>query len=131
MSCDQFREQIRIDIAAGENDDDVLAAGVDAAGQEGGEADRAARLDHELQLAKCKPNRGADFGVGGGDALRQKPAVDGEGEFAGDRGHQRVADGAAFGAVRLAFSGVIPSAAMSSAISRPTVPWPAITNGSS
>src|SRR5258707_12975842 len=73
-SGDQFREQIRVDIASGENDDDVLAACVDAAGQKGGEADRGARLGHELHLAKCKPDRGADVPIGGVEALRREPA---------------------------------------------------------
>src|SRR6202165_318368 len=103
--ADQFREQIRIDVASGQHDDDVLAARIDAAGQKCSEADRAARLDHEFQLPKRKPDRGSDFRVGSGDALRKPPAVDGEGYLTGNRGHQRVADGAAFGAMRFALSG--------------------------
>ena len=51
---------------------------VDAAGQQGREADRAARLDHQLQFAKNKSDRGSDFGVRGGDALGEQPAVDRE-----------------------------------------------------
>ena len=82
-----------------------LPLDVDAAGQQRREADRAAGLDHQFQFAKGKSDRGADFGVGGGDALREQLAVDGEGDLAGHRGHQRIADGAALGAVRLAFAG--------------------------
>ena len=54
---------------------------------------------------KAKPTACAYFGVGNGDASGEQAAVDGEGDFAGDRGHQRVADGAAFGAMRFALSG--------------------------
>ena len=50
----QLGVQIRIDIAAGEHDDDVLASRVDPAGQQRGKADRTARLDHELQFAEGK-----------------------------------------------------------------------------
>ncbi len=82
----------------------VLPADIDAAGQQRGEADRPARLDHQLQLPKRKSHRRADFRVGSGDALREQPAVDGEGDFAGDQGHQRIADAVAFSAMRLAFS---------------------------
>ena len=57
-SGDQLRVQIRIHIAAGENDDDVLAARIDAACKKRGEADRAAGLDHELQFAEGKADRG-------------------------------------------------------------------------
>src|SRR6476469_5060447 len=48
---DQLCEQVGVDIAAGEHDDDVLALGVDAACEQHGEADGAAGLDHQLQLA--------------------------------------------------------------------------------
>ena len=58
-SADQFREQIRIDIAARQHDDDIPAAGVDAAGQKRCEANRAARLDHQFQFAKRKSDRRA------------------------------------------------------------------------
>src|SRR5260370_25461604 len=96
---------MRIDVAPGQNDDDVLAADIDATGQKRGEADRATRLDHEFQLPKCKSDRHPDFRIGRGDALRKQLAVDGESAFAGDRSHQRIANSPAFGAMRLAFSG--------------------------
>ena len=41
-SGDQLGEQISVDIAAGKYDDDVLAPGIDAAGQQRGEANGAA-----------------------------------------------------------------------------------------
>src|SRR5882762_10809338 len=85
-SADQSREQIRVDVASGQHDDDVLAADIDATGQKRGEANRAARLDHEFQLTKGKSDRHPDFRIGRGDALREQPAVDGESDFAGDRG---------------------------------------------
>src|SRR6266481_4787701 len=82
-SGDQLGEQIRVDIATGEDDDDVLALDVDPAGEQGGETDGAAGLDHELQLAIGERNRGADFRVGGRHALCQQLAVDRKRHLAG------------------------------------------------
>ena len=82
-----------------------LPRDVDPAGQQGGEADRAAGLDHQLQFAVGIGDRGADFRIGRGDALRQQLAVDRERHLAGDRGHQRIADGAAGGVMGFAVAG--------------------------
>src|SRR5690349_14162378 len=57
----QLCKQVGIDIAARQNDDDVLALGVDAAGEQRGEANGAAGLDHELQLAIGEGDRSGDF----------------------------------------------------------------------
>ena len=57
----QLGEQIRIDIAAGEHDDDVLAARRRAPRKQRRKADRAAGLDHELQLAIGEGDGCADF----------------------------------------------------------------------
>ena len=43
-SGNQFREHVRVDIASRQNDDDVLAARVDTAGQKCGEHDVARYL---------------------------------------------------------------------------------------
>ena len=72
----QLGEQIRIDIAAGKNDDDVLAARIDTAGQQGSKADRSPGLDHELQFAKSERNRCANFRIRCANALRQQLAID-------------------------------------------------------
>ena len=53
-----------------------LPRDIDAAGEQRREADRAARLDHELQLAERKRDRRAHFLIRRGDALRQQLAVD-------------------------------------------------------
>ena len=69
---DQLCEQIGVDIAAGENDDDVLALGVEAAVEQRGETNGAAGLDHELQLAIGKGDRRGDFLVGSRDAAGEQ-----------------------------------------------------------
>src|SRR3984885_16338495 len=102
LSANQARVEVRIHIAAGQNDHDRLALGVDVTGEQSGKADRPARLNHKLELAEGEGNGGADFGLRCGDALGEQLAVDGKGDLAGNRGHQRIADAAAFGIVRLA-----------------------------
>src|SRR5579859_427299 len=101
---DQFGEQVRIDIAAGENDHDRLVPRVDFAREQCGETDRAARLDHELQFAKRKGHRGANLLVGGGDGAGEQFSVDRERDFARHLRHQRVADGARLGMMGLAMA---------------------------
>ena len=63
-------EKIAVDITAGEHRNRDLAFEVDPAGEQGRKRDRAARLDHELQLAKRKCDRARDFLVAGANALR-------------------------------------------------------------
>src|SRR5882724_11960821 len=103
---DEFRKQVGIDIAAGENDYDVLAPGIDAAGEQRSKADGAAGFDHELELAIGKGHGCSDFLVGGDDAAGEQLAVDGESQLSRYRRHQRVADGARGRRVRLAVTGL-------------------------
>src|SRR4029453_12659712 len=48
---DQFRKQVGVDIAAGQNDDDVPALGIDAASEQCGAPDPPAGFAPEAQLA--------------------------------------------------------------------------------
>ncbi len=70
-----------------------------------GKTDHSARLNHELEFAEGKRDGLAHFRFGCGNALRKQLAVDGKSDLAGDRRHQRVADGAALGMVGLAPAG--------------------------
>jgi hypothetical protein len=54
-------KQLRIYVAAGQHRDHDLALHVEPAGEQRREADGAARLDHQLQLAEREGDRAADF----------------------------------------------------------------------
>ena len=79
-----------------------LSSRIDPAGQQRGEADGAAGLDHQLQFAVGERDRRSNFCVGNADAFCQQLAVDREGHLAGHRRHQRVADGAGGGGMGFA-----------------------------
>src|SRR5438093_11267378 len=71
----QLCKQVRVHIAAGENDDDVPALGIDAAGEQRGKPNGAARLDHELQLAIGKGDCSRDLFIRGCDTAGEQLAV--------------------------------------------------------
>src|SRR6185295_551866 len=130
---------------------------VEPSRQQRREADRAAGLDHQLQLAERERDRASGLLVGRRDPFADQLAVDLEGDLARRVRHQSVADRAgearivlvlaaperacAFKASEMpaaspppeapitATSGVTPSAVRSSMISRPAVPWPAMMKG--
>src|SRR6266581_4043202 len=74
----QVLEQRRVHIATGQDRDGDLAAHVDLSRQQRGERDRAARLDHEFELAEREGDRGGDLGIADGDALADQRAIDRE-----------------------------------------------------
>ena len=63
LSASARASRLAVDIAAGQDDGDRLAARVEPARQERGEGDGAAGLDHQLQLMEGKGDRGKRFGV--------------------------------------------------------------------
>jgi len=79
-----------------------LAARIDATGQQGSEADRAARLGPPVSAREMQIQPQSHFRIGSGEALAEQPAVDAKVISAGDQRHQRIADSAALGAMRFA-----------------------------
>src|SRR5262249_42497704 len=84
----QTIEQVRVDIAAGEDCDRDLALHVDLAREECRERGRAARLHHQLELTEGKGDRRGDLLVAHGDAGADQRALDGERHFTGRLRHQ-------------------------------------------
>ncbi|GCC48076.1 hypothetical protein chiPu_0032238, partial [Chiloscyllium punctatum] len=76
FSGDELREQVGVDVAAREHDDDVLAPGVDPPRQQRGEPDGATGFDHELQLAIGKSDSRTNLFVGSVDTVCEQLAVD-------------------------------------------------------
>src|SRR5215470_4948884 len=102
ISRHQAREQLRIDIAAGEHGDRNLVLHVDLAGQQRREPDRAARLDHQLELAESEGDRARDVLVACGNAIADESAIDLKRQLARRLRHQCITDGA--GDRRIAFA---------------------------
>src|SRR6516162_8726054 len=98
----QATEQLRIDIAAGQDCRGDLALYVDLSRQQRGQSHRPSWLDHELELAECKGNCRADFLVAHRRPFSDKGAIDGEGQLTGRLRHQRIADRAGERGIRLA-----------------------------
>jgi len=88
-----------VDIAAGTDHHHGLAAHVDLARQHGGQRDRAARLDHQLQVEEGALHGRQNLVVGDRDRALEQLAVHLEGDLAGHGRHQRVADGGILGIV--------------------------------
>ena len=91
-------EEFGIHVAAGKDDRNATAVGPiggrrDLAAQNGSQGDRTARFQDQLQGPESKGHGGPSLVVADSDAAVQEPLVDREGQLAGRRRHQGIADG--------------------------------------
>ena len=88
---DDGGEQGRVDIAARQDGSGGQAGGLDLAGQDSGQRDGTARLDHQLQHLEGIAHSLGHLGVRDGHHPGQS-LIDRKGQLAGPVGHQGVAD---------------------------------------